>query len=179
MSYKVLVVINVILLIWAGYTFIHYFAVPKSEIFSGENWTAKKFGDTYYLSVNNHSELVAAMTDFVNATNITAGQISGIGAVNTAVLRFFNPQTKKYIDKTFDEQMEISNLSGNISTKDGEKIIHLHITLGDQNYRGFAGHLLSARISGAGEFVINIIPQAQLHKKYDDNSGLNFFDFKK
>jgi len=40
--------------------------------------------------------------------DIKAGTIVGMGAVNEATLRFFDPATKEFVDKTFSEQMEIT-----------------------------------------------------------------------
>ena len=75
--------------------------------------------------------------------------------------------------------MEITNLSGNISTKDGKEYLHLHVTLGNGKYQGIAGHLLSAVINGAGEFVVEDFPGGRLERTYDPEVGLNFYDFKK
>ena len=77
-------------------------------------------GDKYVVSIDNHQEVVGALAAFCKEQGILCGEISGIGAVNHAVLRFLDPATKKYVDKTFEEQMEISSLVGNISEKDGE-----------------------------------------------------------
>ncbi len=72
--------------------------------------------------------------NFCEEKGIKAGSISGIGAINELSLRFFNPETKTYVDKSFCEQMEISNLTGNISTMDGKVYLHLHITSGRSDY---------------------------------------------
>ncbi|MFT4092067.1 MAG: DNA-binding protein [Niabella sp.] len=120
----------------------------------GKNWTARKVAHTYIVSVADKIGILDALTDFVVAQEITAGQITGIGATNEATLRFFDPVAKKYVDKTFSEQMEISNLSGNISEVEGKPMLHLHVTLGRRDYTALAGHLLDARIRGAGEFFI-------------------------
>lgn len=154
-----------------------YLMSSRQEILTGENWSAAKIGSRYVLSIKNHSELVGAVTDFLHKQNIKAGTISGIGAVNEATLRFFNPQTKQYDDKTFAEQMEISNLTGNIAAKDGETLVHIHITLGTSDYSARAGHLLSARINGAGELIIDTFPQTVLQKAHDEETGLNFYKF--
>lgn len=146
---------------------------------SGTNWTAAKAGSGYIVSINNHAELVSALEDFVKTNKITAGNITGIGAVNRAVLRFFDPKTKKYVDKTFEGQMEITNLTGNISTMDGKEYLHLHITLGNSKYQGIAGHLLSADINGAGEFYIQSFPRTHIERTHNPEVGLNFYDFNK
>lgn len=150
----------------------------QAQTIQGKSWTAKKSGDTYILSVKTGETLVAALTDFVVQQKIPAGSISGIGAVNQATLRFFNPDTKEFVDKTFDEQMEIVNLTGNISTKDSKPYLHIHVTLGNSGYQSYAGHLLDAKIRGAAEFYIQLV-DVTAERTFSDEIGLNFYDFKK
>lgn len=171
---KILLLVVCLAVIFCGYK---YFTQPSVVTLKGENWSAKKIGSRYVLSIKNHAEIVGAVTDFLQKQNIQAGTISGIGAVNEATLRFFNPQTKQYDDKTFAEQMEISNLTGNIAVKDGKTVVHIHITLGTSDYSARAGHLLSARLNGAGELVIDTFPHAVLEKAHDEETGLNFYKF--
>lgn len=172
-----LILCIILLAVIAGFAAGRYFKTPRTQ--KGDDWESRKFGDTYIVSVKNHKELVSALTDFVKNERITAGTISGIGAVNRAVLRFFDPATKQYVDKTFEGQMEITNLTGNISTMDGKEYLHLHITLGNSAYQGIAGHLLSADISGAGEFSVQPFPFARLERTFSPEVGLNFYDFDK
>ena len=68
----------------------------------------RQSGDTYVVSIDNHEEIVAALAQFCTEQGILSGRIDGIGAVNSATLRFLDPVTKKYVDRTFDEQMEIA-----------------------------------------------------------------------
>ncbi len=158
---------------------LKFISIDSSKVIKGKNWDAKKFGNNYVVSIKNNSEIVEALTDFVETEKIKAGTISGIGAINQATLRFFNPETKQYIDKTFNQQMEITNLTGNISTKDGKEYLHLHITLGNSNYEAIAGHLLSAKLNGAGEFIVEKFSQGNLERTYSEEVGLNFYDFDK
>lgn len=128
------------------------------------------------VSVKNHTDVAESLMTFCKDMNITAGSITGIGAISKATLRFFNPKTKQYDDRTFEEQMEIANLTGNVSTMDGETYTHLHCVLGRSNYTALAGHLLSARLNGAGEFVITTF-DSPLERYHDEETGLNMYKF--
>lgn len=172
-------VIAFLVVLFCVFTVSYYCVSLRGKVLSGENWTAKKYASTYVVSIKNGADLVEALNDFVKINHITLGSVTGIGAVNKAALRFFNPATKKYEDKVFSGQMEITNLTGNISTKDGKPYTHYHITLGNDAYQGLAGHLLSASINGAGEFYVNAIPSGKLERTFDDSIGLNFYDFNK
>lgn len=151
--------------------------VQAQSFLEGKGWTARKVESTYILSIKDKTSILDALTDFVKTQKIQAGQITGIGAVNEATLRFFNPETKKFVDKTFKEQMEVTNLTGNISEIAGEPLLHLHITLGKSDYTALAGHLLDAKIRGAGEIYINTI-DSKISKTKNEEVGLNFYDFK-
>ena len=98
--------------------------------------------------------------------------------MDEATLRFYNPATKRYVDRRFEEQMEIASLAGNVSQMDGKCYLHLHVTLGRADYTALAGHLLSARIHGAGEFIVEDL-QDRLERSYSDEVGLNLYDFSK
>jgi predicted DNA-binding protein with PD1-like motif len=130
----------------------------------------------YAVSIKNHEEIVNVLTQFCKDKKIKGGQIIGIGAVKSATLRFFNPSTKQYVDKTFDEQMEIANLTGNISLMNGDVYLHLHATFGREDYTAIAGHLLKATLNGAGEFIVTNY-SLTLPRVKDSNLGLNVFDF--
>jgi predicted DNA-binding protein with PD1-like motif len=150
----------------------------STDFFKGNNWTAKKVNTIYIVSVKDKSSIVEALTDFVKSQKIQSGEVTGIGAVSEATLRFFVPSTKNYVDKTFKEQMEASNISGNVSEIDGEPLLHLHITLGRQDYTALAGHLLDAKIRGAGEFIFYPL-ETKMVKVKDEEVGINFYDFEK
>ncbi len=152
--------------------------MPASAQEDREMYKCKQIGNKYIVSVNNMEDIVEALTAFCKEKEIKSGTITGLGAINEATLRFFNPQTKKYVDKTFNEQMEVTNLTGNVSTMDGKTYLHLHVTLGKSDYTALAGHLLSARLNGAGEFVVEDFGE-KVERTYDPAIGLNFYDFEK
>ncbi|MGN7863990.1 PPC domain-containing DNA-binding protein [Chryseobacterium sp. 22458] len=101
-----------------------------------------------------------------------------IGAVSEATLRFFNPATKNYVDRTFKEQMEVTNISGNVSEIEEKLTLHLHITLGKQDYTALAGHLLEAKIQGAAEFIFYPL-NTRVVKLKNEETGINLYDFEK
>ena len=128
--------------------------IPASAQNPQDMYTYKQMGNKYVVSIQNRAEIVKALNAFCEERGIQSGTIYGIGAIDELILRFFNPQTKQYVDKTYQEQMEIANLIGNISQMDGKTYLHLHITVGRSDYSALAGHLLSATLNGAGEFVV-------------------------
>ena len=133
-------------------------------------------GDKYIISIDNHQEIMSALAAFCQEQGILAGEVHGIGAVNKATLRFLNPVTKKYVDKTFEEQMEASSLIGNISEKDGKVYLHVHANFGRADYTVVGGHLLSATLNGACELVVTRF-HCKIGRQFDDETGLNLYMF--
>ena len=132
-------------------------------------------GGRYVLSLDNHVEISAALKAFCEEKGIYAGTVYGLGAVNKAIFRYLNPETMKYVDKTFEEQMEITNLTGNISSKDGQVYLHLHITASRSDYSCIGGHLLTAWISGACELIVEAF-DATIGRRLDPELGINLYD---
>ncbi len=136
----------------------------------------RKFGNKYVLSIENHNEISAALTAFCEERRIHSGAVYGIGAVNEATFRFLDPGTKKYVDKTFNGQMEITCLTGNISEKDGKVYLHIHVTASREDYACIGGHLLCATVNGACELVVEQF-DGSVGRRFDEETGLNLYEF--
>ncbi len=133
--------------------------------------------NVYVLSLDNHAPIAAALASFCAEKGILAGSVNGLGAISEATFRFLDPATKQYVDKTFREQMEITNLTGNISQKDGKPYLHLHVTAGRRDYTCVGGHLLEATINGACELYVEAFPGAVVGRYQDSETGLNLYRF--
>ncbi|MGM0369668.1 MAG: PPC domain-containing DNA-binding protein [Bacillota bacterium] len=110
--------------------------------------------EIYQGRLETGDDLLEELTDFVQGKEIKAGKISAIGAVQGATISYYDQETKEYYSKELDESLEIINLEGNISLKDGEPIVHAHIALGDEDGNLYGGHLESGTTIFACEFVI-------------------------
>ena len=133
--------------------------------------------NAFVLSIDNKQGVAAALMAFCKEKNILAGNITGLGAISEATFRFMDPNTLKYVDKTFTEQMEITNLTGNISEKDGAPYLHLHITASRSDYSCIGGHLLEAYINGACELYVEAFPGVKVGRYQDPQTGLNLYQF--
>lgn len=140
------------------------------------NYKKVNKSDRYIVSLDNHVELMEALTAFCKHVGIITGQVTGIGAINEATFRLYDPATKQYVDKAFAEQMEITNITGNISHKDKEVYLHVHATCSRADYSCVGGHLLSARINGACELLVDQFGDTEVGRKYDEETGLNLYD---
>ena len=129
----------------------------------------------FIVSLDNHVEIMEGLAAFCRDIRIFCGQVRGIGAVCEATFRMYDPATKEYVDKTFSEQMEITNLTGNISEKDGKPYLHVHATCSRADYSCIGGHLLSARINGACELLVDKFGDTSVGRYLDSETGLNLY----
>jgi len=136
----------------------------------------RRFGDKYVVRLNRGEEIIESLTKLCKENHIKLGRVTGIGAANKVKIGLFNVETKEYHSTELTGDMEILNLSGNITQMDGEVYLHLHITLGDEENRAFGGHLNSAVISATCEIVIDVI-DGVVDRVHDEEVGLNLLKF--
>lgn len=141
----------------------------------GKCYKFKQAGSRYILSLDNHVSLIEALAEFCRERDILSGSIRGLGATNCATFRYLNPATMKYVDKTFDEQMELTSIEGNISRKDGKVYLHVHVTASRSDYSCIGGHLLDCRINGACELFVEDYG-ITVGRRLDPEIGINLYD---
>lgn len=136
----------------------------------------KKFDNKYVIRLNKGAEIVSALKDFCSENGIKLGTVEGIGAINSVTFGFFNPHTKNYQEKTFTGSREITSLLGNITTKNGETYLHLHMNTAGEDYNTIGGHLVNATISLTGEIFITPV-NGTVEREFCETTGLNLFKF--
>ena len=135
-----------------------------------------KYGDKYILRIDKGEELVRTLSTFCMTNNIKLGTITGLGATNKVTIGLFDTEKKEYQSNTLTGPMEITSLIGNISTKDNEIYLHIHINVADKDLKVFGGHLNECYISATCELVIEKI-DGFANRKFDEEIGLNLYDF--
>ncbi len=105
----------------------------------------------------------------------TFTSVSGIGACDDVVLKFFNLTTKQYEEKHITEPLELTSLLGNISRLDNGHFAHLHATFGTQSYETFSGHLAKAIVSATAEIILTLT-DLDIQRSFKDAVGLNLLD---
>ncbi|NLZ70113.1 MAG: DNA-binding protein [Clostridiaceae bacterium] len=135
----------------------------------------ERHGEFYVLRLDPGEEIVATLSEFCRAEGVRFGTVSGIGAVREVVIGAFDPQTHVYHSAELKGMYEILALSGNVTEKDGEVYLHLHIVVADETHTARGGHLNRAVISATGEIFIQVIPGA-IGRRFDTGIGLNILD---
>ena len=128
--------------------------------------------DCYMGRLQPGDDLLAALTDLCREKHIHLGRVEAIGAVQRAVLGFYNPEKGKYQLHTLDEPLEITALEGNISLKDGQPFVHAHATLARADGRCLGGHLMEGTVVFACEFILHAYGGGELVRRPDPATGL-------
>jgi len=136
----------------------------------------QRIGNFFYLRLDPGDEIIRCVKSFCAVQGIYAGVISGLGAVKSVTLGFFEPASKKYHQKTFDGAFEMTSLTGNISTLEAEGYLHAHATFAGADYQVFGGHLAAAVISATVELCIQQ-DDGPIKRAFNPTIGLNIYDF--
>lgn len=130
-------------------------------------------GNDIIVRIQKGEEILASLNKLCKELNIKAGSLTGLGACDNVTMGLYSLEEKKYFKNTFKGEFEISSLTGNISTKDNEPYLHLHITVSNGKGETFGGHLNECFISATSEIFIHKI-DAKLERYPDKETGLNF-----
>ncbi len=127
-------------------------------------------------NIEHNSDLLEGITRICEEKNIRLGRIEAIGSVKNARLGFYNQKEQKYHYIDLSEPLEIVNLTGNISVKDGRPIAHAHVTLSDGRGNAFGGHLAPGTIVFACEIIICTFDGPEFLRGHNYDTGLPLWD---
>lgn len=120
-------------------------------------------------------DLIVKIEEACKEHGVRLGIVSGIGACDHATVGAYSVRTKEYTAHTFDEEMEILALMGNITTMNGEYYGHMHATLGREDGSVVGGHANELVISATSEVFIQIL-DGTLDRIRDEEVELNVLE---
>ncbi|MCY2929334.1 MAG: DNA-binding protein [Planctomycetota bacterium] len=126
----------------------------------------------------HEADLLAELTRVCKENGVQLGRVEAIGAVRKARVGYYHQDRREYEFHTFDGPMEIAALVGNVSVKDGEPIVHAHVTLSDATGRAFGGHLAPGTVVFACEFVVEAFDGPEFRRTLDEPTGLPLWNLK-
>lgn len=121
-------------------------------------------------------DLLEELTILARSASVAHGSIQLIGALQYAVLGYYDQQKKKYLSISCDYPVEIASGLGNISQKDGELFIHLHLVLSRSDGSCMGGHALSGCRIFAAEACLLPTKQKPQDRVYNPKTGLYLWD---
>jgi uncharacterized protein len=127
---------------------------------------------TWVVVLDEGDEAVACLQRFAEKENVSAAQISAIGAFASATVAFWNWRTKDYEEHPLTQQMEVLSLLGDVALdQEGKPKLHMHAVLGCNDATTRGGHLLRALVRPTLEVVITE-SAAHLRRVHDPRVGL-------
>jgi predicted DNA-binding protein with PD1-like motif len=117
-------------------------------------------------------DLLEELTSVCEKEGVKLGRVEALGAVKRARVGFYNQESREYEFLEFDRPLEITNLGGNVSLRDGKPMVHAHVTLADHEGNAFGGHLAPGTTVFACEFVLQVLDGPEFARGHDDATGL-------
>lgn len=138
--------------------------------------TFGKFDDkTYILRLERGEEILSTLKAFCKSQNIQNASISGIGSIENPTLAHYRVDSKKYSEKELEGIFEVTSLLGTVALFEKEPLLHLHTTLGDEEMKAWAGHLVKGDVSATLEVTIEKHTTA-FTKSPSEEIGLKLYD---
>lgn len=137
----------------------------------------RKYDAGYVLRLDPGDEVVDCLTRLAREEDIALADVTGLGAAKDITVGLFSVTEKKFYGKRCEGEYEVSSLVGNITRKDGEPYLHIHITFGNPaGGEVYAGHLTSCVISATAEIFVRVW-KGELGRRFDGKIGLNLLEF--
>jgi hypothetical protein len=134
-------------------------------------WEAKA-GRAFVGRLATGSDLVEEIERFCLEREVTAAQVTVIGAVRRARYAYYEQGDHRYLELQTDTHHEIAGFVGNISLRDDKPFLHAHATLGDAAGATVGGHLLRGTEVFAAEVMIRELGDVSLVRLPDEATGL-------
>lgn len=126
---------------------------------------------TFALIFDAGDEAMAGLKEFAREHQLSASRFTAIGAFQSAILGYFDWESKDYEEIPVDEQVEVLSLLGDVAVKDGVPKVHAHAVVGRRDGSTRGGHLIAGRVRPTLEVILTESP-AHLRKEVDEESGL-------
>ncbi len=137
---------------------------------------------TYALVLDQGEEAVSALADWAAGRQVSAAQVSAVGAFKRAAVGWFDPAARDYRRIAIEQQCEVLSLIGDIAlgesgdgSRPGQPQPHLHAVLGLRDGTTRGGHLLEGVVWPTLEVIVREAP-AELRKTYRPDVGLALID---
>lgn len=162
---------------YLSYRSLHYNIHHHRQKRNGEMGILKEVKSTnvFMGRLRRGADLLDELTGICRDKGIRLGHIEAVGAVRKACIGFYDQERRGYRYINIDEPLEITNLTGNISVKDGSPFVHAHVTLSDSSGRAFGGHLAQGTIVFACECRIEIYEGPAFERRLDRDTGLSLW----
>ncbi|HLD36871.1 MAG TPA: PPC domain-containing DNA-binding protein [Planctomycetota bacterium] len=128
--------------------------------------------DHLLIVMSKGDKIIEKLSEVCRNENILSGFFNGIGAVSQVEMAHFDTVKKQYSYKQMSGALEIVSLTGNITRKDGEVVVHSHISVSAEDMLCYGGHLKEAVVGPTCEITLTDLKTTIL-RTLDKDTGLN------
>lgn len=122
------------------------------------------------------SDLVRELTKLAGDRGVQAGVIQLFGSLGSARLSYFDQEKRAYQVRLFDAPFEIVSGTGNISLKNDQPFVHLHLAIADRDGNVFGGHALDGCRIYAVEYALWPLAGPAPRRLHDHTTGLYLWE---
>jgi len=135
----------------------------------------KKIENKILLSLNKGDEILQSIYKLAEKENLKFCWLSGIGAFENITLGAYPLEKRDYVKKQFKGEYELTSLLGNITIKEGNPFVHIHVSMSDEEFKAYGGHLFSGYITATCEIIVDMI-DFELHREKSEEVGLHLWN---
>ena len=130
----------------------------------------------YFLRLMRGEDIPATIAKFVADQNLGGAFFTGLGAIESVKLGYYDLEQKKYLEREYPGDVELANITGNVSYVDGEAFTHVHATIMTGNFETHSGHLFSGMVAVTVE--VNLVATGtKMTREADERTGLKLIKF--
>jgi predicted DNA-binding protein with PD1-like motif len=129
----------------------------------------------YAVIFGKGDEAFSGLLEFAEKYHVTSAHFTAIGALNGAMLGWFDPQRKMYKKIPISGQVEVVGMSGDIALYHGKPVVHTHMIVATSDGTTRGGHVLEAYVSPTLEVMLTVDP-ITMQKRFDPETDLTLID---
>ena len=133
-------------------------------------------GDLLTVRLHDGEDLLEGLSEALRQEGIDSGVIiGGVGMVRDAAISFYAGKGQ-YETRPVVDAVELCSMNGNVSTSDGELILHIHVTLAKRGGTTLGGHFSGGTVNMTAEIAVLVAVQ-KLVRRLDPDTGLKALKF--
>lgn len=129
----------------------------------------------YAVIFSKGDEAFSGLLDFADKYGVKSAHFTAIGALQGAILAWFDPEKKMYREIPIDTQVEVLSMIGDIALYQGKPVVHTHMVVGLPDGTARGGHVIEAHVFPTLEVMVTVDPNA-MQKQLDKETGLILID---
>ena len=130
----------------------------------------------YFLRLLRGEDIPATIAAFVAEQSLGGAFFTGLGAIEGVKLGYYDLEQRKYLERDYPGDVELANMTGNVTYVDGESFTHVHATIMTDKFETFSGHLFSGVVAVTVE--VNLVAtDHKLTRETDETTGLKLIKF--